>query len=168
MMNIRGALRCVGALREAHPSTARYKWAGRLDPNAPLRPERAHAIARLREVREQHDNRWLSSTFIKTLPSPLREEVTQASSAAHRYRCTLGHIDGVAGMSFFVIDGQGDTWEEAVEAVSARLVADRERWKKIEAERKAEQAKARAARCRPRKSVIRGSSSGLGKSKEGA
>jgi len=36
------------------------------------------------------------------------------------HRCEVGHLAGVGGIRFFVIDGQGDTWEEAFTKAARR------------------------------------------------
>lgn len=40
----------------------------------------------------------------------------QVRSSAHRYRCTVGRVEAAGGVTLYLIDGQGDTWEEALAA----------------------------------------------------
>jgi len=57
----------------------------------------------------------------------LRKEVNEHLHGGISYRYSVGHVAGVAGISFFHVMGQGDTWAEAFEAAARDYGAGRKR-----------------------------------------
>jgi len=49
----------------------------------------------------------------------LRKEINAQLTWALGHRYSVGYVAGVAGVSFFHVAGQGDTWAEAFEAARA-------------------------------------------------
>lgn len=54
---------------------------------------------------------------LRAMPEPrspeVRKEIKEHLGAGLDYRYSVGYVGGIAGFSFFSVQGQGDTWEEA-------------------------------------------------------
>jgi hypothetical protein len=45
-----------------------------------------------------------------------RDRLKAAQSAVHTRRVTVGYVNDVGGLSFFCVKGEGDNWQEAIDA----------------------------------------------------
>jgi hypothetical protein len=82
-------------------------------------------IASSPEMRAEHLAKGLA---IRALPKEQqdRKALSYHLGQAHLYRFAIGHL-GLAGM-FFCIDGEGDSWDEAIADLHARRQRDHERY----------------------------------------
>lgn len=64
---------------------------------------------------------------IKALPvkeqEALRKEKLQARSGQWRYRYSVGKLDSVCGMGMFLVEAEGDTWDECFAKAAERKKA---------------------------------------------
>lgn len=105
----------------------------RVDPKAPDRDEREEARAKLKDATSKRDDlsKQMDERKMELLRGDeeyqrLRAEHTEArkerdalASTAHRYRFTVGKSNSI----FFVVEAQGDSWEEVIAAVSKKRKA---------------------------------------------
>lgn len=105
----------------------------RVDPKAPDRDEREEARAKLPEANSKRDalSKQMDERKMALLRgdeeyqrlrvdhAQARKERDALSYTSNRYRFTVGHSTGI----FFVVEAQGDSWEEVIAIVSKKKQA---------------------------------------------
>lgn len=118
-MNTRQA---IAAMRRLHAGGyhAKAEWVCKKRLNAPSAVQRQDASDRLLAIRDANGGSY---------PRPLSQEVRDFQAVVFASQTwTIGRIEGVAGLQFLAVEGQGDTLEEAVHDATRRREADRKRY----------------------------------------
>lgn len=104
----------IAAMRKLHAGGyhSKAEWVCSKRLRAPSKEQREEARAKLDAIREAN-----GGSYPRPLPQNVRD--LQATYFATQ-TWTIGRIQGVAGIKFLCVEGQGDTLEEAVEDAHKR------------------------------------------------
>ena len=117
----------VKKLRELDVLKRTFKLDDRGEAWASTPEQRAEAVAEVRRIRAEAPPPYKGE---------LRERLDDAFARSQRYRYRAGCVNHVAGLAFFTIEAQGDSWADVVADFARKREVERAQYLKTKGARK--------------------------------